>query len=317
MLDILRKNTKSIIWVVVGSFVLWGAFSVGSQFSKKGRYAGQVFGKSVSFQEFNSFFQAAQTFSYSEDRSQDPEVLRHKAWQNLIYSREAKREHISVSDDEVRQELQQLLAVHGLQNPTPQMYRRWLKATLRLEPRQFESQLREMIRVQKLVSRVMQQPVKEPSEQDLHDLYLMDEQHLTGEAVLFNTLEEAQTFQSQAVDETGWQKVVKDHSYVVVPAKNLPLTELNRLWQIPKENVLALFALPKGSVSDPLPVEGKYAVFLVQDKVAVDPSALTPEKQAETKEKALKILKKQVFFAWHLNLMQRAKLRDFAHDETE
>jgi hypothetical protein len=317
MLDILRKNTKLIIWIVVASFVLWGAFSVGMQFEKKGRFAGEVFGKGVTFQEYNAFYQAAQIFSFAEDRSEDPDVIRHKTWQNLIYSREARREKIEVSDDEVRGELQRLLKAHGMENATPEMYRRWLKGALRLEPRQFESQLREVIRVQKLIGRIMQQPVQDPPESEVRDLFFMDEQRLTGEAVLFDTLEEAQAVQAKASDEAGWKTMVQALGRPAVPANNLPLTELHRTWQIPKENVLALFQLPAGSVSSPLPVQGKYAVFFVKDKTAVDPNAFTPEKQAETLDKAQKLLKKQLFFAWHLNLMQKARLKDFSLEDSE
>ena len=45
MLKGLRKNTKLIIWSVIIAFALWGGFSVGTQFQKEGRIAGEIFGK--------------------------------------------------------------------------------------------------------------------------------------------------------------------------------------------------------------------------------------------------------------------------------
>ena len=154
MLKSLRKNTKVIIWTVIFCFILWGGFSVGVQFQKRGRIAGEVFGREVSFQEFNDFLQAAQIFSRGENQSVDPEFSKMHAWQNLILSREARRRKIEVADDEVRTEVLELLAAQKMDNPTPEFYRRWLQNTFGESPLQFERQVRELLRVRKLVGEI-------------------------------------------------------------------------------------------------------------------------------------------------------------------
>lgn len=150
MLKIFRKNTKVIIWIVVGSFILWGGYSV-SALKKEGRYAGEAFGKPVTFQEYNQFFRATQLFMPSEKPIEDAKLLRDYTWQNIIYSREAKQKGIEIKDEEVRGEIANILKQQGLVNPTTEQYRMWLTQSVHISPREFEEGLREFIRIQKLL----------------------------------------------------------------------------------------------------------------------------------------------------------------------
>ncbi|HNX69122.1 MAG TPA: SurA N-terminal domain-containing protein [Candidatus Omnitrophota bacterium] len=150
MLKIFRKYTKVIIWIVVVSFVLWGGYSI-SAMKKEGRFAGEVFGKIVTFQEFNRFYRATQIFMPSKEPVKDPDLLRNYTWQNIVYSREAQREGLKVTDEEVRGEISNILNQQGLINPTPEQYKVWLTRALQMSPREFEEGLREFIRIQKLL----------------------------------------------------------------------------------------------------------------------------------------------------------------------
>ena len=150
MLKIFRQHTKAIIWVVVGSFILWGGYSV-SALKKEGRYAGEAFGRSVSFQEYNKFYRATQLFMPSEKPLEDAELLRNYTWQNIVYSHEAKRDGINITDDDVRNQVANILKQHGLVNPTQDQYKIWLTRSLHMSPRDFEEGLREFMRIQKLL----------------------------------------------------------------------------------------------------------------------------------------------------------------------
>ena len=150
MLKIFRQYMKVIIWIVVGSFILWGGYSV-SALKKEGRYAGEAFGKSVSFQEYNQFYRATQLFMPSEKPLEDPELLRNYTWQNIIYSREAKRDGIKITDEDVRGEVANILKQQGMTNPTQEQYKIWLTRSLHMSPRDFEEGLREFMRIQKLL----------------------------------------------------------------------------------------------------------------------------------------------------------------------
>jgi hypothetical protein len=154
MLKIFRQNTKIIIWVtVVALALLFGAGSIVDLVTgkKSGRFAGEAFGKPVTFQEYNQFFSATRIFMPSEKPLEDPELLRNYTWQNIVYSREAKREGIKITDEEVRGEIANILKQQGMINLTAEQYKVWLTRTLQLSPRDFEEGLREFMRIQKLL----------------------------------------------------------------------------------------------------------------------------------------------------------------------
>ncbi len=154
MLKIFRSNTKIIVWITVAALaLLFGAGSIADLVGgkKSGRYAGEVFGKTVTFQEYNQFYRATQLFMPSAKPIDDPDILRQYTWQNIIYAREAKKNGVNVSDAEVRGEISNILKEQGLTNPTHEQYKIWLTRSLHLSPHEFEEGLREFIRIQKLL----------------------------------------------------------------------------------------------------------------------------------------------------------------------
>jgi hypothetical protein len=154
MLKVFRSNTKIIIWItVIALALLFGAGSIVDLVSgkKSGRFAGEAFGKTVSFQEYNQFYRATQLFMPAEKPLEDPELLRQYTWQNIIYSREAKHNNIKVTDEEVRDNISNILKKQGLVSPTQEQYKIWLTRSLRMSPRDFEEGLREFMRIQKLL----------------------------------------------------------------------------------------------------------------------------------------------------------------------
>ena len=138
---------------MVALALLFGAGSIVDLVTSKksGRFAGETFGKSVTFQEYNQFYRATQLFMPSEKPLDDPELLRNYTWQNIVYSREAKRRGVNITDEEVRGEIAKILKQQGLVRPTAEQYKIWLTRTLHLSPHEFEEGLREFIRIQKLL----------------------------------------------------------------------------------------------------------------------------------------------------------------------
>ena len=158
MLKFLRKNTKVIVWAVVIAFVGWGGYAVRSQFEGANRAPGRVFGKDVSYKEYLAAHEIYQIFyTPPKDKDKEPpsaEAVEAGTWQFLVLAHEAKRQKISVADDEVRQEIirffdgaESLVLNQGL-------YSNWIRREFHSEPREFEDQVRENLRVRKLLESV-------------------------------------------------------------------------------------------------------------------------------------------------------------------
>lgn len=171
MLNFFRKRTKAIVWMVVVAFIAWGGYAVSLQFEEGGRAPGRIFGKEVSFREHLRASRAVQIFNPDPPGADPPsaEVLEARAWEFLILSYEARRRKIDVSDEEVRQEIRRLLtAREGTPSLTQEGYQNWVRAVFREEPAEFESQLREHLRIRRLLDQARKE-LPENSEKALRD----------------------------------------------------------------------------------------------------------------------------------------------------
>lgn len=166
MLNFFRKKTKVIIWAVVVSFIGWGGYSASIQFNDTNRAAGRIFGKEVSFRDYGLAERTVQLFRPDSDEKEPskPEVIEARTWEFLIFSREARKRKVSVSDDEVREEIGRLLAAYQEVPFTPEEYDRWVRAVIRQEPREFEREVREHLRIRKLLDGVRKEFKEKPEE---------------------------------------------------------------------------------------------------------------------------------------------------------
>ena len=111
MLKKLRnKKVAKKIWVVlalllVPAFILWGSESL-IQSMGRSNYAGEVFGKKVTFQEFNAALIATRNqmlMQFGDEflKQADQINLEPQAWERIILLMEAKRRKIKVDDEAV------------------------------------------------------------------------------------------------------------------------------------------------------------------------------------------------------------------------
>lgn len=311
MLKVLRKKTKLIVWTVVISFALWGGYSVGTSFRKEGRIAGEVFGKSVSFQEFESFHRAAQIFSFSGKPLEDPDEVKHQAWQTIMFSREAKQRKIEVTDDEVRDEVKRLLAAQKIENLTPEIYRQWLSATVRESPKVFEEQVREILRIRKLIREINEAPIESPREEEARQKFLLESQELEAERISFAAEEEAKKFREKVKDAKAWKKEIEKAKLSPVLDPSKPLGELITLWKISEFDIVKLYELKPQEISQPVPAGGQFFLFRLVGKKAADEKKF----EGELKEKYLKEITEQKksmrFLTWSLSLLDKAQLKDY------
>ncbi len=286
MLKTLRKNTKIVVWSVVVSFALWGGYSVSSQMRKESMYAGKIFGKNISFQEFGQFHRSAQLFTFGEKRAEDEQVLRQTAWQGLIFSREARRRKIEVPDEEVRKEVLQLLEK---QKVDPQNYPMWLERGIHETPKEFESQVREVLRIQKLVEKLRGSlPNTAVTDAEAHDQYFKDGNQLSLSMISFPTQKEAAAFRKKIKKPGDWDKETKAKQGAAGQIGPLPVTTLASLLQITPQDAEKLHKLEKDAVSEPVPSGKKFTIFRILNKKTAE------EKQfAVDKENLIKNLKDQ------------------------
>ena len=164
MLRFLRKkgNIKKIMWalaiLVIPAFVLWGS---GSAVRSRGpKYAGKLFGKKISFGQYEEALLACRKqdlLIYGEDFNRVAKFLdlEKEAWQRLMLLEQAKKEKIKVSDREVIQFIQTIPLFQNQGGFNRARYKTLLDYALRIDPREFEEQIREILKIDKLKNKVI------------------------------------------------------------------------------------------------------------------------------------------------------------------
>lgn len=314
MLKTLRKNTKLIIWLLVLSFILWGAVSVGSQFQKQGRVAGSIFGRDVSFRDYDLFYRANQILSFNGQKTDDPKILEQQTWQNLILAREAKKRKIKVSDEEVRAQILKMFAANKIENPDPNFYKAWVVQNLREPVADFERQLREMLKIQKLVQHVKDEPVPAPTPEEVHRRFVFEQNQLSAEWVQFAKQEEATQFYEGAKKAGNLNGAEKDK---IQKTGMINLSSVMSLWQLGPDNVLKLMESEKGVILAPFALGNEFVVAQIVDKKAANEESFEKDFKQKYTEEIIELRRYEHFLRWSTELMVSARLKDYMSSGAE
>jgi len=150
-----KKNMKRIIWglaiLIIPAFVIWGAGTSDKKGRKGPNYAGKIFNRKVSFEEYADMWRVARDYLTRSFGGNIPsEVIDQMAWNRLILSEQAKRENIDTKDIEVAERIASFPAFQRDGVFDKKLY----KAMLRDSVRAFEEKLRDDIRISKLREKV-------------------------------------------------------------------------------------------------------------------------------------------------------------------
>ena len=164
MLKFLRKkeNLKRIMWalalLIIPAFVLWGS---GSAIRSRDlpKYAGNIFGRRISFSQYEKSLLACRNYAlliYGDNFNRIAQFLdlEEAAWERLILNYQAKKENIEISDEEVVEFVRKIPLFQTEGRFNQDRYNTLLQYAFRVSPREFEEQLREVLKINKLKDRV-------------------------------------------------------------------------------------------------------------------------------------------------------------------
>ena len=161
MLKLLRRKkvAKRIFYVlaaiIIPAFVIWGSASSINK-NKTPDYAGVIFGKKVSFDDFQKALFAWNTqlkLQYGEKAKEIAAAFfnpTQATWERLILLHETKRRGLKATDSEIIAALTNMPFLQRNNNFDPQAYGLFLRYSLNMQPRAFEEQLREHLSMAKL-----------------------------------------------------------------------------------------------------------------------------------------------------------------------
>ncbi|MFH1753776.1 MAG: SurA N-terminal domain-containing protein [Candidatus Omnitrophota bacterium] len=167
-----KKVMKKVLWalalVIIPAFVLWGAGGL----REGGRYAGEIFGKKISFEEYTDCYNSVRNIAILTHGSEFQKVrealmLDQAAWDRLVLIKEAQKKGIRVPDEEVIARIASFpifQTKEGLFNQGN--YAMILSNILRTRPRRFEEEMRESLMIERLMARVFK-GASEPAPEEI------------------------------------------------------------------------------------------------------------------------------------------------------
>jgi peptidylprolyl isomerase len=215
-----------------------------NQPSNKGNVVGEAFGKLVTNEEFLYYYKTALIFTRSGDKGQKEtertdEERRQEAWQNLIFTKEAKILGITVDKEETIAELKRLLSEKNIEYGTDK-YNSWILLTFGEDQKVFEQRIENLLLINKFV-KIKMRPEVSVTEEEAREKFLNQYNSFESEYILFESAKEAKEFAQQAKKNPRLWKDTYDQkkplgqkgaSWINI----MSLEALIDLWKIPKED---------------------------------------------------------------------------------
>ncbi|MEK7867761.1 MAG: SurA N-terminal domain-containing protein [Candidatus Omnitrophota bacterium] len=150
-----RKNMRRIMWgmaiLIIPAFVIWGAGSSGKDKSNKPDYAGKLFGKKVSYEDYHNMWNVSRDYAVKSFGNNVPlEFIDQMAWSRIILIEEAKRQILRATDREV---VEKITSFHTFQR-NGSFDKRLYKSMLQDTARSFEEKLRDDLLISKLKDKI-------------------------------------------------------------------------------------------------------------------------------------------------------------------
>ncbi len=130
------------------------------------------------------------------------EDLEDLTWQELVLSYEAFQRNITVSEDEVQEEVDKTLKADKVEfdrEEDVEAYSDWAKEKLNESTEAFENQMKHLLQLRKLRQEVIDSIEPEVTEEEAYKKFLDEYNSLSVELVEIETQEEAQKFYKQAL----------------------------------------------------------------------------------------------------------------------
>ena len=137
--------------LIIPAFVIWGAGTSAKNKGDKPDYAGKLFGKKVSYDDYYDMWNVARDYAIKSFGNNVPaEVIDQMAWSRIILIEQAKKERLEITDKEVVEKLASFPAFQRNGAFDKRLY----KSMLQDKARSFEEKLRDDLLISKLKDKV-------------------------------------------------------------------------------------------------------------------------------------------------------------------
>ena len=307
----MRRWTGFIAGATVGVMVIWFVGTAVSSRINEGQVAGWLFGKPVSVQDYEQTLHAVthNEILSRQDKSQKKatqQELESRAWERLLFLKEAKQKKIQVSDQEVIDHLKQWSAFSHQGQFDHASYEMFATYTLGTSTRAFEEEIRQDLMINKLWEQALGRNSATDSE-------LKEQFHRKEDAIQISVLPLPNEKTAQEIADVAQQKPAQlDKIAQHWKLKLIRSDFFNRSETLPDignaTTFERLFELEPGQVAGPFSTTHKgWVAARLETKRPADEEKI-PALRENLEKEVVNQKKMRAYFAWMSDLHKRAQL---------
>ena len=283
----------------------------------KANMVGEVFGREVSSQEFSYYLKTASLFTRLGEQDRPDEEIVQEAWQNLIFRQEAGELNITVSREELREELNRLLSEKGIEYGTEDYYA-FVIMQLNEDAGVFERRIENLLIINKFM-KFKTNPEVLVTEEEMKQKFLNQYNSFESEYIRFENEEEAEEFFKKVKQNPRFWK----DTYTEKKAEGqkgaawinvMSLEALIDLWKIPKDDAYRILSHKEGEF-----IVAKFfygdAVFRLLRKKEADMEKYNEKKKEYYRKMLTMVKKRKLVKDYFEGLLERANYRDYVAEE--
>ena len=285
---------------------------------------GEAFGQPVTADEFLYYYKTASIFTRSgegekKEGDRSDEERRQEAWQNLVFTKEAKSLGINVNKEELVSEIKRLLSEKQVEYGG-EAYDLWVRQNFNEDAKTFEERIKDLLRINKFTQLKMN-PEITVTEEEMKEKYLNQYNSFESEYILFTNEQEAKDFAQKCKEnprlwfDTYQEKKPlgqKGASWINI----MSLEALIDLWKIPAEDAYRILESKEGDFISAKNYYGEVVFRLLFQR-----KADLKEYDEKKKDYYLKMLtqtkKHQLAKDYFEDLLKRANFRDYVAEKQQ
>jgi len=309
-----NKSSKKIICLFIFLALFCFVPNIYSQEkAQQQNYIGEIFKNPVPVNNYNFVRSVLAVFGNSWGPTpQTEQDFEDCAWEQLVLSYESYRRNITVSQQELEEEITRTLTSEkgGFDWKKDKiLYTAKVKEKTGEPVELFENQLRHLLQLKKLRAQVMDSFSPEVSDDEAYQEFLNEYNTLGMELVQFDELKDAEVFYKEVNKRPkSWDKEKAKRPNDFKRPGFVSLEFLMDMWKIPKETVYKMMQMKVNSVHAPSPIYKGYGVFRVLEKREADTTKY-PQLKANYIDQIKSKKKYQSLQDWIKDLKKQADIK--------
>lgn len=285
---------------------------------------GEAFGLPVTGEEFLYYYKTASIFTRSGEKDKkegdrSDEERRQEAWQNLVFTKEAKSLGIKVKKEELVSEIKRLLSEKEVEYGG-EKYDLWVRQNFNEEPKIFEKRIKDLLRINKFTQMKMD-PEVTVTEEEMKEKYLNQYNSFESEYILFSNEQEAKDFAVKCKENPRlWYDTYQEKKPLGQKGASwiniMSLEALIDLWKIPREDAYRILESHEGDFISAKNYYGEVVFRLLFQRKA-DLKEYDEKKQEYYRQMLTQTKKHKLAKDYFEDLLKRANFRDYVAEKRQ